>query len=126
MESIEMVFICAKELYEIYKENPSDSFDGGTFFDIIKDKISHNQNIEITGSLFTGALKYLAEYRSVKFDFFGSHSLFDPNEIPTTIQPRPRIIDFIQREDYKMFLAQEEWCKKFPEDKIINFKKDYP
>jgi len=107
MESIEMVFICAKELYEIYKENPSDSFDGGTFFNIIKDKISQNRNIEITGSLFTGALKYLAEYRSVRFDFFGSRSLFDPNEIPTTIQPRPRIIDFVQREDYIQYFTQK-------------------
>ena len=107
IESIELIYICAKYLYERYKENPYGEVKGDPFFKEIQESIFKNQNISIKRSLFAGALKYLQMYRSILLNFNGGEFLFCPDAIPSTVQLLPKIIDFVNRPDYIEFYRKE-------------------
>ena len=107
IESIELIYICAKYLYERYKDNPHGKIKGESIFKEIQESILKNQNVSIKRSLFAGALKYLQIYKSIRLKYNGAGFLFNPNELPYTVKFLPKIIDFVNRADYIEFFKKE-------------------
>ena len=88
MEIKELVKKLAKSLYESYRENPSDFFQGEKYYEYLNNKIV--PEVDINKNDFIIALDYLEEYRCVKLDKVMSTSM------PFLIRVKPRIVDFIE------------------------------
>jgi len=107
IENIELVNITTRNLYIKYKKNPRGEFNGGDLFEEIKHEIIELYDETIDRALFVGALKYLEVYKVIRIEYDGAGFLFNSDDLPSTVQPLPQIIDFVNTPDYIKFWHRE-------------------